>query len=57
MKPRMGLNKDFNKTMLGWNDFINSKGITPSGGYGQNLPPLPSASNFLANFMQNQGHL
>lgn len=57
MKPRMGLNKDWNKTMLGWSEFINSKGITPSGGYGHSIPPLPSTSHFLANFVQNQGQL
>lgn len=55
MKPRMGLQKDFNK--MNWNEYINSKGITPSGGYGIAVQPLPSTSHFLVNFVQNHGHL
>ena len=51
----MGLQKDFNK--MNWNELINSKGITPGGGYGLGMQPLPSTSHFLANFVQNHGQL
>lgn len=50
----MGLQKDFNKMNM---NELNSKGITPSGGYGLAMHPLPSTSHFLVNFGQHPGQL